>query len=69
MNTNGCPPHAKYISQKTFDALIKTIYMLLYTSEHSHPTFLTIYLNSEPDVKYLHFFPVPDYYLMISEST
>jgi len=43
--------------------------MLLYTTEHSHPTFLTIYLIQSLMLKYLHFFPMPDYYLMISEST
>jgi len=32
------------ISRKIFDTSIKTIYMILYTTEHSHPTFLTIYL-------------------------
>jgi len=54
---------------KTFDTLIKTTYMLLYTTEHSHPTFLTIYLIQNLMLKYRHFFPLPDYYLMINEST
>jgi len=54
---------------KTFDTLIKTIYMLLYTTEHSHPTFLTICLIQNLMLKCLHFFPLPDYYVMISEST
>jgi len=39
MNTNGCPPHVKKKLSKTFDTLIKTVYMLLYTTEHLHPTF------------------------------
>jgi len=34
------------ISRKTFDTLIKTIYMLLYTTEHLHPTSLAIYFRT-----------------------
>jgi len=37
--------YQKYLA-KTFDTLIKTIYMLLYTTEHPHPTFLTIYFRN-----------------------
>jgi len=35
--------------------LIKTIYMLLYATEHPHPTFLAIYLRT--DVKMSSVFP------------
>jgi len=41
--------------------------MLLYSTEHSHSTFLTIY--SELDVKMSSVLPTADYYLIISEST
>jgi len=44
---------------KTFATLIKTKYMLLYPTECLHPMFLPIHFI---------FFPVPDYYLMMSES-
>jgi len=68
MNTNGCPPHAKYLA-KSFDTLIKTIYMLLYTTEHSHPAFLTIYLIQNLMLNCFNFFLLSDYHLMISESS
>jgi len=42
--------------------------MLLYTTEHPHPTFLVIYLIQNLMLICLHFFPLPDYYVMISES-
>jgi len=32
--------------EKTFDTLIKTIYMLLYTTKHLHPTFLVVYFRT-----------------------
>jgi len=40
--------------------------MLLDGSEHPHPTFSHLLQNLM--LKYLHFFPQPDYYLIISES-
>jgi len=42
--------------------------MLVYTTEHPHPTFLAIYLILNLMLKCLNFFPLPDYYLMISET-
>ena len=54
MNTNGCPPHAKSIS----------IYMLLYTTERPHATYLAIYIIQNLMLKCLHCFPLPDYYLI-----
>jgi len=60
MNTNGCPPHPKNISQKTFDTSIKTIYMLLYATEHPHPIFLAICFIQNLMLKCPHFFPPPD---------
>jgi len=35
MITNGCYPEAKYLT-KTFETLIKTIYMLLCAAVHPH---------------------------------
>jgi len=42
--------------------------MLLYTTEHPYPTFLTIYLIQNLMLKCLNIFPLPDHYLMISEN-
>jgi len=42
--------------------------MLLCTTEHPHSTFLTICLIQNLMLKCLNFFPLPDYYLMISET-
>jgi len=34
------------IFRKTFDTLIKTFHMLLYTTERPHPTILAIYFRT-----------------------
>ena len=48
VKTKGCQPQGKYLA-KTFETLIKTIYMLLCAAEQHHPTIYPF--TSEPDVR------------------
>jgi len=50
------------IASKTYETLIKKMYMLLCTAKHTHPMISTILL--EPDIKILLFS-----YLMMSECS
>ena len=67
VKTNGCQPQAK-CHTKTFETLVKTIYMLFCAAEHPHLAFFSLLIQNLM-LECLHFFPLPDSYLMMSECS
>jgi len=65
MNTNGCLPHPKNISQKH---LIPRSKQFACFCHWAFPSDIFSHLLQNPMLKCLHCFPLPDYYLMISQS-